>query len=113
MPTQAFHCFPLLPKELRDQIWEECVQLHIPNAQFFTLFSYEHREEELDELSGQAVACVDRSNATIAAPRSRETGEISWSRHNKSAYLIDHGLWTACWESREVIQKRYNRQRRF
>ncbi|KAI1193263.1 hypothetical protein F5X97DRAFT_44605 [Nemania serpens] len=112
MSTRTFHSFPLLPKELRDQIWEDCVHTFEPSAQFFSFFSYEHREHELDELSGQAVGCAERFRATIAAPRSRETGEISWSRHNKSAYLIDHGLWTACWESREVIEKRYNRQGR-
>ncbi|KAI1191612.1 hypothetical protein F5B17DRAFT_426505 [Nemania serpens] len=112
MSTQTFHSFPLLPRELRDMIWEECIHPKVPSAHFFTLYSYDHREHELDELSGHHVSCVERSKATIAAPRSRETGEISWRRHNKSAYLIDHGLWTACRESREMIQRRYSRQGR-
>ncbi|KAI8947777.1 hypothetical protein F4801DRAFT_582113 [Xylaria longipes] len=112
MSTQTFHSFCRLPKELRDQIWEDCVHDFESSAQFFTFYSYEHREDQLEELSGQTVASVTPFYATIAAPRGRETGEISWSRNNKSAYLIDHGLWTACWESREVIQKQYKLQGR-
>ncbi|KAI1748480.1 hypothetical protein F4782DRAFT_534312 [Xylaria castorea] len=85
MSTLIFHSFPRLPKELRHQVLEDCgAHLFEPGAQFFTFFSYEHREDELDALFGQTVACTRRRYATMATPRSRETGEISWSRHNKT-----------------------------
>jgi hypothetical protein len=32
---------------------------------------------------------------------------FSWSRGNRSVYMIDAGLWTACRESRAVIERRF------
>lgn len=46
----------------------------------------------------------------LAAPRcSKLDPETpSWTVSNPSSYLMDSGLWTACKESREIMEKRYD-----
>ncbi|RSL84896.1 hypothetical protein BHE90_000358 [Fusarium euwallaceae] len=52
---------------------------------------------------------------TAPAPRARPaastTPEPSWTTNNPSSYLIDGGLWTACKESRAVIEQEYEAKR--
>lgn len=43
----------------------------------------------------------------FAAPRRRESNQISWIDGNLSNYLTDSGLWTACHESRERMLRHF------
>ncbi|CAJ0547186.1 Ff.00g018130.m01.CDS01 [Fusarium sp. VM40] len=88
MAPSVFHQFSRLPAELRFQIWEAaCVG---PLAS--------HR-------SLQYVNVQDKRVAAIPCGWPKAPEQIITTKVNRSAYLIDGGLWRACKESREVIAK--------
>lgn len=43
----------------------------------------------------------------VAAPLFGADSQRSWTENNPSTYLINAGLWTACRESREVMEKHF------
>ncbi|KAK1763741.1 hypothetical protein QBC33DRAFT_549069 [Phialemonium atrogriseum] len=49
-------------------------------------------------------------HCALAAPRCSESDRqaLSWTTSNPSAYLIDSGLWTACKELRERMERRFD-----
>lgn len=110
MEHQGFALFSNLPPELRIQIWESCLQSFEPNAQFFTIINCNESIEPA-ALSKHLMVSGPCEGIAVAAPRSRSTGRRSWTEGNMSAYLADHGLWTACWESRLVMLKHYKASR--
>ncbi|KAI0156429.1 hypothetical protein GGR57DRAFT_511386 [Xylariaceae sp. FL1272] len=101
MDSHTFHPFPRLPAELRLMIWEAALHPHEPSAQFFSLANKRYNRCEEDLYMGVAA----KEGSDLAAPRCRQTGELSWTTNNRSAYMIDHGLWTASKESRAVMLK--------
>ncbi|KAF5000434.1 hypothetical protein FGRMN_1765 [Fusarium graminum] len=84
MIPSVFHPFARLPVELRLQIWEAaCVR-----------FPASHRGlQYIDVRDGEAVP--------IACDWPKAPGQFTTTNSNRSAYLIDGGLWRACKESRE------------
>ncbi|KAI1329162.1 hypothetical protein F5Y16DRAFT_397629 [Xylariaceae sp. FL0255] len=104
MESASFHRFSDLPKELRLQIWEECISSFSPAAQFFTMAEV----HAIDPHYYMITPC--RFGCSLAAPICRHTGVQSWRNHNLSAYMIDQGLWTACHESRMVMLKHHSRR---
>ncbi|KAK5654578.1 hypothetical protein OQA88_7207 [Cercophora sp. LCS_1] len=54
----------------------------------------------------------------LAAPRPLHTGvassrdptavAVSWTANNPSTYLVDAGLWTACQESKRVMEREHD-----
>ncbi|KAH6954850.1 hypothetical protein DER45DRAFT_540992 [Fusarium avenaceum] len=89
MAPSISHPFTRLPVELRLQIWEAaCVGSPAtrPGLQYVDL----------------------RNDRAVAMPCGwpKASEQISATKINRSAYLIDGGLWRACKESREVIAKR-------
>jgi hypothetical protein len=88
MAPSVFHQFSRLPVELRLQIWEAaCVG---PPASHRSL-------QYVNVLNDRVVAMP------CSWPKPPE--QIVTAKVNRSAYLIDGGLWRACKESREVIAK--------
>ncbi|KAM0227213.1 hypothetical protein ACHAP5_012222 [Fusarium lateritium] len=88
MALSVFHPFARLPLELRLQIWEAaCVGS-----------SASHRGLQYIDV---------RNNKVVSIPCNwpKAPGQIFTTEINRSAYLIDGGLWKACKESREVIAK--------
>lgn len=83
MPAKAFHRFPRLPCELRHLIWE---------ASCFNRHEKRHGIHYVD-CHGYRNYCT-RIQCQPA------------SESEKSACLMDAGLWAACYESRRVIQRR-------
>ncbi|KAJ4126972.1 hypothetical protein NW768_008593 [Fusarium equiseti] len=81
-----FHPFDRLPVEVRLQIWE--------SACFATTTS---------ERCLQYVTVKDRRVIPLPCHWRQSQVETSLDEKNKSAYLIDGGLWRACKESRKVI----------
>ncbi|CAG9992197.1 unnamed protein product [Clonostachys byssicola] len=86
----TFHCFSELPPELRLQIWEASVrptQLDMVAMHYCSMAAWV--EEYKDPMCMiPVIGYVDDKN--------------------RSAYKRDYGLWTACWESREVVKKAFN-----
>ncbi|KAF5229209.1 hypothetical protein FAUST_10572 [Fusarium austroamericanum] len=83
MASSNFHPFPRLPLELRQQIWEEAC---LPMGPFQRGLQYLY--------------------PTADDPVTQPCNWLGASEHglsNKSAYMIDGGLWKACKESRKVI----------
>ncbi|KAI0156419.1 hypothetical protein GGR57DRAFT_81718 [Xylariaceae sp. FL1272] len=106
MDSPTFYCFAELPFELRLEIWEACVHPFVPSAQFFSAAFIDM------PIKPQHLCVANKHHRGLAAPRCQSTGELSWTKNNFSAYMIDHGLWTACHESRAVMIKHHkNRQR--
>ncbi|KAK0629530.1 hypothetical protein B0T17DRAFT_189156 [Bombardia bombarda] len=116
---ESFHFFPFLPRELRDEIWRFAVRPPGRGAHIFRLYSKEEaertnpdRQYEIDSSArfhpfpaAAATQCLPPdAHFTLDA---RASAPISWTGHNPSAYLIDSGLWNACKESRQAIQKAF------
>jgi hypothetical protein len=103
MGSRTFHPFPRLPKELRDAIWAFAIRPNPerPGAHFFTVFDSSN-EDEWSLLSQCSLEhpLVDR--CSLAAPQ-----QSSWVQGNRSAYMIDSGLWRACTESRDAMERRF------
>ncbi|KAI1268545.1 hypothetical protein F5Y18DRAFT_375831 [Xylariaceae sp. FL1019] len=106
MDSRIFHCFSALPLELRLEIWEACLHPFVPSAQFFSA-AYTDMP-----IKPQHLCVTNKHHRGLAAPRCQSTGELSWTKNNLSAYMLDHGLWTACHESRDVMLKHHKDRQR-
>ena len=82
MDTSSFHKFPELPTEIRLQIWETAC------SQVVTDYYYRGLQS-VDIYCRQAIVPT----------------QISLETKNRSAYMLDSGLWKACKESKEVVAK--------
>ena len=108
---KMFTLFPKLPTELRCIIWALAIRPEQPNAHFFTVFKSSN-DDEWSLLSQHSISHPSR-RSSLAAPEIPTTNDgsqqrqFSWVQGNRSAYMIDRGLWTACRESREVIERRF------
>ncbi|KAK1757091.1 hypothetical protein QBC47DRAFT_378394 [Echria macrotheca] len=118
-PLTAFHYFPLLPFELRELIWKFAVRPAVPGAHFFTVKHDQSRgfSSEFQALhpyrNGRQPWCL---GAPRCLPKTAEfTRDLleatppSWLHNNPSSYLIDSGLWSACRESRLVMEQAFRR----
>ncbi|KAI0026126.1 hypothetical protein F4780DRAFT_8877 [Xylariomycetidae sp. FL0641] len=109
---RTFHLFVKLPPELRHEIWKMAMRPDLPGAHFFTAFEYDNEKSSIGgdgvTLRGQHVDGVETS---LAAPRcdKADPERRSWTNSNPSTYLIDSGLWTACHESRIIMQMHIKR----
>jgi hypothetical protein len=110
MESKTFHPFPRLPKELRDMIWALAIRPELPSAHFFTVFNSSYAAE-WSALAQYSMRDWHTARCSLAAPRSHPSDDaqqqFSWARGNRSAYLIDSGLWTACTESRDAAERRF------
>lgn len=111
--NNTFHRFVYLPWDIREQIWKFALRPSLPGVHTFKLYkpnSGNGTDENID-----IIACHTRQGSLrLAAPDREEkspTGnhntEITQNQGNHSTYLIDGGLWTACKESRHVIQRHF------
>ncbi|KAI8665161.1 hypothetical protein LRP88_12805 [Fusarium phalaenopsidis] len=115
----TFHLFPQLPWELRELIWGFAVRPRKPGVH---IFGTDYGTNKADE---DITLCVDYARPFLASGRGIQltsptprplppTGamhEPSWTKNNPSSYLIDGGLWTACKESRVVMEQEYEFKR--
>ncbi|KAI1840829.1 hypothetical protein JX266_012977 [Neoarthrinium moseri] len=91
LPHGSFHYFPRLPKELRDVIWEYAALPFVPGIHFFQLIT----EPLFDGNSWE-------TNCRLEVPTdSRCRGNGNYT----SSYLNDVGVWDACCESRQLLEK--------
>ncbi|KAK0655765.1 hypothetical protein B0T16DRAFT_397661 [Cercophora newfieldiana] len=110
-----FHFFPLLPWELRDMIWKFAIRPALPGAHIFRISTAEHRTPEQEASGGHCPQKRERFVAPQCLPRgfdSSQAAPISWTLNNPSMYLVDGGLWTACKESLQAIDKEFQKPTR-
>ncbi|KAK1750684.1 hypothetical protein QBC47DRAFT_393251 [Echria macrotheca] len=109
-----FHFFSRLPFELQDEIWKLAIRPDLPGAHFFTIYKAYSGVRMPDSLSpsrrekylGPHIAAPRRPARGTSFSRAAESAvPMSWTLNNPSSYLIDGGLWTACKESRLVIER--------
>ncbi|QGJ01141.1 hypothetical protein CEK26_002585 [Fusarium fujikuroi] len=107
----GFERFSELPRELRDQIWSMAIRDDRPGVHIFGQYD----ETKRCKTGGRFLRSGDMVSGTWAEPSCRRYfGNLSEDRsdENISAYLIDGGLWTACHESRLIMDKRYEQSKR-
>ncbi|KAI8723845.1 2EXR domain-containing protein [Fusarium sp. LHS14.1] len=114
--SETFHPFPSLPTELRLAIWKLALRSEgstRPGAHFFGILVL-HQDEDADSLISHSLlrrGWIYDPHSRLIGPRftavsteDRSVGikqvPASWTVNNPSTYLIDSGLWLACWESR-------------
>ncbi|CVL07729.1 related to tetracycline resistance proteins [Fusarium mangiferae] len=123
--SPTFHKFRRLPPELRLKIWKEaCLSrsasekgLHYVTVDIVDTTS-QWKESNVDpvtsdpNIEGPSYDYEGSAYATLRALECpwEKTGDSQPPANplNKSAYLWDAGLWSACKESREVIEKHLN-----
>ncbi|KAK0749331.1 hypothetical protein B0T18DRAFT_460310 [Schizothecium vesticola] len=114
----GFHFFPLLPWELRNQIWKLAIRPALPGAHVFRVPNANASEQNgpEHETADDDYSCISTSHPAAPqclpksvdfSPASQAAAPISWTLNNPSTYLIDSGLWTACKESLLVIEKEF------
>ncbi|KAF5640005.1 uncharacterized protein FTJAE_4551 [Fusarium tjaetaba] len=106
-----FKRFSELPRELRDHIWSMAIRDDRPGVHIFGQYDTSKRFAKGSRFlrSGNVVS------DTWAEPSWRryfENLNQSRSDENISTYLIDGGLWTACQESRLIMEKRFEQSKR-
>ncbi|KAK5651820.1 hypothetical protein OQA88_11688 [Cercophora sp. LCS_1] len=116
MPDK-FHHFPLLPFELREQIWKLAVRPAVPGVHVFGMYPRPSAGgglaasfqafHPLDLFCLAAPRCLPKASAFT--PESLAAEPRSWLRNNPSTYLIDSGLWSACKESQRVMEQAFRR----
>ena len=118
-PLTTFHPFPKLPWELRHNIWELAVRpLDRPGAHIFCI--EERKVEGFEEWKVEGFEA--KEGDVVYGPITLEPGKFnlhitvpattisSGPAGNPSTYMIDGGLWTACKESRAVMEKVFKHQ---
>ncbi|KAK0666040.1 hypothetical protein QBC41DRAFT_157124 [Cercophora samala] len=102
--AETFPRFPWLPHELRHMIWEFAIRPAVPGAHIFTISDNASRLcDDSQEYEDHVSVCQPRH----AQPHSaRIGGELHSANNNPSTYLTDSGLWTACRESRSVMERK-------
>ncbi|KAF5685579.1 hypothetical protein FCIRC_3365 [Fusarium circinatum] len=102
----SFKHFPALPKEIRDMVWEYASQRDVAGVQIFQLRTPEPKKD--GDASDTTTPGTRPHRQQLAAPlRSKCFPALDGSTgtSNVSRYMADVGLWTACKESREVMEK--------
>ncbi|KAF4978579.1 hypothetical protein FZEAL_5071 [Fusarium zealandicum] len=100
--ADSFYLFGQLPPELRDEIWRFALRPRQRGVQVFHV--KEITPSDLNRFRVQAPACKPPNHDLNSEA---DSDSPCWIRNNPSTYLIDRGLWTACRESRWVIQQAF------
>ncbi|KAK4654162.1 hypothetical protein QC762_401540 [Podospora pseudocomata] len=98
--AETFPRFPRLPYELRHMIWEFAIRPAAPGAHIFTISdSTNTTSDDSRENEGHVLVCQPRCDQTRG-------GKADGQLNNPSTYIADSGLWTACRESRNVMERK-------
>jgi hypothetical protein len=104
----TFHHFNELPWELRGQIWNLAVRPAHPGVHVFKVYN-SLKDTQVDESKDIASSSKVFHTHHLAAPvhtDATRTPESGW-KDTLSTYRIDGGLWTACKESRRVMERNF------
>ncbi|KAH7023856.1 hypothetical protein EDB80DRAFT_871259 [Ilyonectria destructans] len=114
----TFHRFSELPLELREEIWKLTIRPDRPGVHAFSIYSSKEDEDAIDEMNDARLPAAYSPDLRLAAPQlalrsvdnpssKRNDTTASWTVNNPSTYLIDGGLWTACKESRFIMERHF------
>ncbi|KAJ3548416.1 hypothetical protein NM208_g1024 [Fusarium decemcellulare] len=107
MTLSTFRYFPKLPSELRLHIWKLAVRHYDDNRNGLHYF-LKSGDNKLDP--SPAVLCSYSLDSDVASYQDFPASTShSATIGNRSAFMWDTGLWTACRESREVMVGHYER----
>ena len=117
MAPRTFHYFSTLPIADRELIWALAIRPERPSAHVFTIYNARN-DTERALLSQHTAGPPPKWEGALAAPligtsedekdeEDTHEQQFSWVKGNRSAYMIDASLWTACRESRAVIERRF------
>ncbi|KAF4971644.1 hypothetical protein FSARC_1591 [Fusarium sarcochroum] len=120
---ETFHPFGGFPWDIREQIWKCAIRPTPHGAHFFSIAGNPKDYRTADEITDAFVfSDAYHPSLIMSAPASMtrrvdddgfkgtEQVPASWFVNNTSTYISDSGLWTACKESRWVIQKHFRLQ---
>ncbi|KAF4883967.1 hypothetical protein CGCF415_v015699 [Colletotrichum fructicola] len=106
-----FSLFPLLPGEIRDQIWDLSTRpIGSRGVHYFSVLDIRENITSIPHaIRRHVISSTSKHQRQILAVPSlaNETSCPSWFDGNQSTYAIDGGLWTACKESRAAMCRRY------
>ncbi|KXH29906.1 hypothetical protein CNYM01_12774 [Colletotrichum nymphaeae SA-01] len=103
----TFHQFGVLPVEVRLQVWECNLRSADPA---FHVFSIKSRATSTasNGLGHKTPTQVHQCETYVLSnPTYTPRQRCPWSESDPSTYRVDAGLWSACKESRDVVQKHY------
>ncbi|KAI8677523.1 2EXR domain-containing protein [Fusarium sp. Ph1] len=111
--NNTFHRFVYLPWDIREQIWKFALRPSLPGVHIFKL--YKPNTDDGTDKNIDIISCHRHHGfLRLAAPDRKQKSstrnhntDVTQNRDNLSTYLIDGGLWTACKESRHVIQRHF------
>ncbi|WZH45418.1 2EXR domain-containing protein [Fusarium acuminatum] len=101
----TFRRFTELPREIRDRIWTLAIRDDRPGVHIFG--QYKTGSHRIESWGGTSFDLVAPSWS-----RYFESLDEHRSDENISTYLIDGGLWTACHESRSIMEKHFKQSER-
>ncbi|QYT05184.1 hypothetical protein H0G86_012078 [Trichoderma simmonsii] len=101
--------FIRLPPELRIKIQEATIRDFQRGAHFFAASIGPGRNCRIIGPSVLDIEDVHGLDLTAPKFQAGPSSAEDWFEGNPSAYVRDVGLWTTCWESRDIITKRYKR----
>ncbi|KAH6981815.1 hypothetical protein BKA56DRAFT_584561 [Ilyonectria sp. MPI-CAGE-AT-0026] len=114
---ELFSRFLDLPWELREEIWRLALRPSRPGVQVFGIYNSDEDKHDNDPRDDLLLNTFRHSYLCISAPKwgprvigahpDNRKDHASWTCNNPSTYLIDRGLWTACKESRFIIQREF------
>ncbi|KLO90908.1 uncharacterized protein LW93_208 [Fusarium fujikuroi] len=109
----SFRRFADLPEEIRDMIWSDASQRDLAGVQIFELRTPKPKED--GETSDITASGTRPPRQQLYAPlRGKCFPALDGGpgTSNVSRYMADIGLWTACKESREVMEKTTQRSKK-
>lgn len=104
----TFDRFRELPRELRDQMWKFAIRTSQPGEHIFRICNtFKDRYTGARDLASRFRAFPKHRFAERLERRCFDRIDANFSKKTVSTYLLDGGLWTACKESRLIMEKHF------
>ncbi|KAF4969012.1 hypothetical protein FSARC_3666 [Fusarium sarcochroum] len=106
--STTFHRFSDLPRELRDEIWSFVIRPPVPGVNIFRFYRlWENNPALVPEVAFLANCSHQHRLSAASWEQYFDNADANCGDKDVSTYLIDAGLWTACKESRLVMEKQF------
>jgi hypothetical protein len=107
-----FLLFRNLPGEIRNEIWDSAVRPARPGAHSFSYLDVRAAgwKKWRDAFAVRDISFSESDwdvAGWLGAPAEPCVHKFDWEARNDSMYMHDHGLWTACRDSRAAMLRRF------